>query len=461
MNPAPRKLSLEEWEDHRLHLLRLGLREPAYGGPLHRHVDAEGDIRLEKLRMDNSAASLRLWNFLLTENARLREAKERGDVLVGAMKDLGTIPVMAFSLAGMRAFYPDGAWWTPCLMECGDRLLDQAAALGIDGSFCPVRAMLAAFENGEHFPRPDVLVCSVGAVCDDFSAIAQRLEHRGFPIHWWEVPRRRRPQDGEPCCVLPGGFSAPAFQVDCMRQELERVADVLRELTGQPLDADTLRQGIRATNEVRATLRALRGLVYQADAAVLPALEMQIAEMLALHFCSDREECLSVLQDLLAEARLRYEQGLAVVSAEAARVYWVNPTADLRLMNLIEDWGGRLCGSDYMFAHALDEIPEDLPPFEALARMALADPMVGSAADRAGRIVDECRAAGAEALVVCRIPGASHSAHEGAIIREKVHQALEIPSVEIEIPSVSDAMIPTLAGRLQALIETALARRKR
>jgi len=31
----------------------------------------------------------------------------------------------------------------------------------------------------------------------------------------------------------------------------------------------------------------------------------------------------------------------------------------------------------------LDPIPTDLPPMEALARMALADPMVGSAADRA------------------------------------------------------------------------------
>ena len=95
------------------------------------------------------------------------------------MKDLGTVPVMAYSLPGLRAFYPDGAWWTPCLMECSDGLLQQAEALGIDASFCPVRAMLAAFQNEEHFPRPDLLICSTGAVCDDFSAIAQRLERLG------------------------------------------------------------------------------------------------------------------------------------------------------------------------------------------------------------------------------------------------------------------------------------------
>jgi hypothetical protein len=28
----------------------------------------------------------------------------------------------------------------------------------------------------------------------------------------------------------------------------------------------------------------------------------------------------------------------------------------------LEEWGGRICGSDYMFGHALDLIPEDLPP---------------------------------------------------------------------------------------------------
>jgi hypothetical protein len=165
------------------------------------------------------------------------------------MKDLGTVPVMACSLPQVRAFYPDGAWWTPCLMEHSDRLLNRADALGADPSFCPVRAMLPAFQSEEHFPRPDLLVCSTGAVCDDFSAIAQRLERLGHPILWWEMPRRRAPEPGE----------------------------------------------------------------------------------------------------------------------DAVRVFWVNPVADLRAMNLLEACGGRLCGSDFMLAHALDLIPEDLPPFDALS----------------------------------------------------------------------------------------------
>jgi hypothetical protein len=104
-------------------------------------------------------------------------------------------------------------------------------------------------------------------------------------------------------------------------------------------------------------------------------------------------------------------------------------------------------------------IPEDRPPLEALARTALADPMVGSARERARRIVADCRAGRAEAVVISRIPGASHCAREGALIREVVRADLGIPTIEFEVPPICDAMLPTLASRLQAVLEIAKARR--
>ena len=58
-----------------------------------------------------------------------------------------------------------------------------------------------------------------------------------------------------------------------------------------------------------------------------------------------------------------------------------------------------------------------------------------------------------------RIPGASHCATEGAIIGEVVRHELNLPVVEIEIPPICDAMLPTLSSRLQALVETVRARR--
>jgi hypothetical protein len=150
---------------------------------------------------------------------------------------------------------------------------------------------------------------------------------------------------------------------------------------------------------------------------------------------------------------------VGVLPREAARVFWVNPVADLRAMNLLEACGGRVCGTEYLFSHALDLIPEDLPPLAALARMALADPMVGPAADRARRICADARALGAEAVVVSRIPGASHCAFEGQVIHEVVAEQLGLPTLEIEVPSVCDALGAGLRSRLEALVETVLGRR--
>jgi len=460
MTTVPQQISLEEWDARYTELQQAGLHEPEYGGPLSRHVECEGDLRLRQLRFDNSAAALRLWNFLLTENERLHKARAQGDLLVGTMKDLGTVPAMVYSLPGVRAFYPDGTWWTPCLMSCTDRLLEQAEALGIEALSCPVRAMLAAFENQEHFPIPDLLICSVGATCDDFSAIAQRLAHLGHPVIWWEIPRRRVPDPDESACPLPGGLSAPQVQVELVREEIERVAVALGDAAKRKLDTQLLQAGIRAANVVRRQLAALRTAVYGSAGAPLPALEMLIAEMLAIHFCSDRTECIAVLEELLAEAQARLAARQFIAPPDAVRIYWVNPPADLRAINLLEECGGRLCGADFMFTHALEPIPEDLPPIDALARVALADPMIGSATERARRIVADCRKTNAEAVVVARIPGASHCPWESEQIRSIVRAETGLPTVELEVPPICDGLLPTLRHRLETVIEIARARRK-
>ncbi len=455
----PAQLTLDAWDARYAELVAGGMTEPAYGGPLRRHLE-DGDLRLPRLRYDNSAAALRLWNFLLTEEDRLRAARADGKKLVGTMKDLGTIPVIAYAFPNLVAFYPDGAWWIPCVMELSAGVLEVADALGIDESFCPVRAMLGAFATGDHFPLPDFLTCSVGATCDDFSAIAQRLTDLGHPILWWEMPARRRPDPNEPSVVLPGGFTAPYDQVQWVASELRRVTAALEDLAGMRLTEDALARGIVSANRARRSLAELRRLVFTADRCPMPALEMLIAEMLAIHFCSDREETIRVFDSLLEEVQTRIKAGAGYFARDAVRVFWVNPVADLRAMNLLEECGGRLCGTEYLFCHALDTIPEDLPPIEALARMALADPMAGPSADRADRICRDIEQFGAEAVVISRIPGASHCAYEGRIIHETVQERLGIPVTEIEVPPISDALRPALRTRIEAVIEAALARRQ-
>ncbi|MHC4434673.1 MAG: 2-hydroxyacyl-CoA dehydratase, partial [Planctomycetota bacterium] len=172
------------------------------------------------------------------------------------------------------------------------------------------------------------------------------------------------------------------------------------------------------------------------------------------------QETIAVLGELLDEVKARVQSGAGVLYVDAARIFCVNPVADLQVMNLLEDCGGRICGTEYLFSHALDEIPEDLPPVEALAEMALADPMAGSSINRAERICADINLFGAEAVVISRIAGASHCALEGRIIGEIIQDELDVPIVEIEVPSVTDSMRPTVRTRLEALVETVRARRQ-
>ena len=80
--------------------------------------------------------------------------------------------------------------------------------------------------------------------------------------------------------------------------------------------------------------------------------------------------------------------------------------------------------------------------------------MVGSPVDRAERICREARDFAAQAVVISRIPGASHCGLEGLVIGDVVRDRLGLPVVEIEVPPITDALEPSLRTRLEALVET-------
>lgn len=460
MIELPLQISLEQWDRRYERLKADGLKEPWHGGQLSRHAH-NGDTRLERLLFDNSAASLNLWNFLLTENVRLEKARQEGKKLIGVMKDLGTVPVMVYSHPDCVAFYPDGAWWIPCIMESNSGLLEIADSFGIDDSFCPVRAMVGAFATGAHFPLPDLSICSVGATCDDFSAIAQRINGLGFPIFWWEIPHRRPPEPGETSIELPGGLHASFSQVAFVKSEMARIKYMITELSEIELTNQMLASGIMKANQIRACLNDLRQTVFTARIAPLPALELLIAEMMAIHYCSDRDEVLGVLWGLLEMVKRRVAEEVGYFGPEAVRVFWINPVADIKVMNVLEKCGGRICGTEYLFTHALDHIPTNIVPLEALARMALVDPMVGPASDRAWRICDDIQRFGAEAVLISKIPGASHCALESSLIADEIRSRFNVPIVEIEVSSLSDASQSSLEARLCALVETVKEQKKR
>lgn len=458
MNTLSPQLTLNQWKNRYCYLRDNGMVERFYGGPLQRHFDA-GDKRLGRLQFDNSPAALALWNLILTEEDRLCLWRHKGGKIIGTMKDLGTTPILAYAFDNLVAFYPDAAWWIPCFKQHQDGLFELAARNGLDALFCPVRAMVGAFINEQHFPIPDALICAVGAVCDDFSVVAGRLETLGRDIFWWELPHARIPEGDEPAVLIDDKQSVPCRQVQLVRQELIRITEFLEKVSGTRLSQVRLSKTIQKVNCIRRLLETLRSLVFSSPQCPLGALEMMLAEMLAIHFCSDPDETEIVLAGLLREVQERIASGVGVLPRNAVRVFWINPPADISAMNLLERCGGRLCGTEFMFPHALKCIDETCDPFTALAKAALSDPMIGSSQQRAERIARQIETLNSEAVVMCRIPGASHCAVESRIIANLLRERMNRPVLDIEIPTLIDPYETSLTTRLEALTETVRSRR--
>jgi hypothetical protein len=432
----------------------VAITHPA-AAPLRRWL-ADGDAVLADLRFDPDPACIALWDFVLSEEERLRAARAQGGLIVAAMKDLGTVPVLVEAIPGARAFYPDGAWWLPCLQLNRGGQLAAADRLGIGEAFCPVRALLGCYAAGSDFPAPDLDICAVGATCDDFSAIAQRLAGLGRDILWWELPPWRAPDPGEAGCTLPDGTEVALVAAQAVERELARLVEALGRLSGRSIGAEDLAGAVARAAAVRAEVAAIRRLVFAAPRAPLPALELLLIEALALHFCSDLPRCRVVLADLHRTVAARVAAGIGVLLDDAVRTLWINPVADLRVLQWYEELGGRLCATDFMTAQAFAAPPDGLPPLAALARTALCDRMIGSDRRRAALATADGRVHGVEAAVVARIPGASHGCGEAPALAAAMHW----PHAAIEVPPVATGAAGQIRGRLEALIETARARRE-
>ena len=470
-DPKPAQISHSQWDEafkhlpesikHSYHYLAGTVQQTDYLNDSRCFEEFEGDTRLRSLKFDNSLASLRLWSFLLSEEGRLHKSRAAGKKIIGTMKDLGTASILAYACDNAIAFYPDGAWWVPCVMEMSEGLLRVADSLGFGDEMCPARAALAAFFKGGHFPMPDLLVGAVGCCCDDFSAIQQRIADTEIPIVWWELPYRREASPGEPFEVTPTGLKVSTRLVNFVVGQLGKVKTAIEQTTGQTITDEKLRVAIGKSNQMRRLLGKIRDLSYGSIPVPFPSLETQICEMLALHFCSEMDESINVLEHVATtiEARVKNREG--IFPEDSCRCVWVNPVADLRAMNMFESLGGTIAGTEYLFRHALVQIPTDIDPMRALALTALCDPMIGSSSYRAQLVVDEAIRYKAEGVVISNIPGASHCATEGTIIRDYVHEKTGLPVLEITIPPLIDSESAQLSTRFEAFFETIRARRNK
>lgn len=429
-----------------------------------------GDALLRRLKFDGSLAALRLWAFIFSEKDRLFLAKEKGWKIIAAMKDLGPVPVLAYALPEALTFYADELWWAPCFAE-EPHLLDEAAKLGAGEELCFVRAALGAMITLDYFPAPDLCIAGVGACCDDFSAVMQLIESIGYPVHWWEMAARfdLLSPTTEMFLRTPGGGSMYQESArEFVAGQLRGVVKRLEELSGVTITEEMLEKSRTVFNEIRGKISTLRDLVYGAKNPPLPGLEMMLAEFIAIHACSEPEEAVRVLDDLLQTVCERLANNTSPLSPEVAhsanlaepvRIFWATPPTDASLITLLEDLGGCIAGTEYMISHAFYRMATDRPVVEAVAENCMDDPMTGSAAFRARRIVDGARKYGAEGVIISGISGASHCPFDEGAITEAVMKELDIPVLSFDVPYSPGRLSEQIANRMQGFIDMIRQRR--
>ena len=421
-----------------------------------------GDILLRRLKFDSSLAALRLWAFIFSEKDRLFLAKEEGWKIFAAMKDLGPVPVLAYAVPESLTFYADELWWAPCFAE-ESHLLDEAAKLGAGEELCFVRAALGAMVTLEYFPPPDLCIAGVGACCDDFSAVMQLIESLGYPTHWWEMAARfdrSAPIVSEKFLTSAGGSEFQESALAFVAGQLRGVVKRLEEVSGKKITEKMLEESRAKFNDIRQKVAMLRDLVYGAKRPPLPGLEMMLIEFIAIHACSEPEEAVHVLDDLLTVVRQRLGSGASPLGPDPVRVFWATPPTDTSLITLLEDLGGCLAGTEYMISHSFYQLSTDRPVVEAVAENCMDDPMTGSAAFRANRIVEGARKYGAEGVIISGISGASHCPYDEGAIADAVRKELDIPILSFDVPYSPKRLNEQVVNRMQGFIELLQKRRK-
>jgi len=434
-----------------------------YLQPLSLYANA-GDHLLSRLRFDPDPAALRLWTFVFSETKRLFAARKAGMKIFAAMKDLGTIPVMTYALPHTVTFYADEFWWSPCLMQ-DTRLLDVAEELGCHDQCCYVRAALGAYELHSHFPEPDLSIAAVGSCCDDFSAIMQLIAARGHRTVFWDLPLRKDPAAHIRHQEFSRNFAGQSWYqhsaLDFLLQQFRHVKLSVEQVAGRSITDEMLATSIAFANRVRALVREIRDLAYGTVPTPLTGLESMLCEFLAIHYCSDPLQCLAVLENVLDMVRHRVRLGQGVLSSQAYRTVWAMPCTDPSILQLWEQLGGCVAGTEYLISHSRYQIRSDVPPLQALAEAALNDPCIGSTAFRAQRVVEQVRKYHAEAVIIPGIFGASHCSYEIREIAAAVQSQCGLPVLAFEVPFSAHAVSAQVAARLEAFAELLEDRRRR
>jgi hypothetical protein len=454
-NPPPAKITLEEWTDRFETLPDETIarytyyNNPEWGRYLFPPVIfmVYGTRELKRLKFDNSFAALRMWGFVFNETERLFRAAQVNKKVIATMGDLGIVPIITQAFPNCVPFYPECIWWTPFFRESTE-LLDLATKLGAPEAACYSRATLAAFHKRAYFPRPELVIASTGASCDDYSCVMQQVEDLGYETVWIEIPLRREPRPYLSADNYDGNDYPQRFE-DYLIAEYKTVWNKMAALTGIN-NLNRLKDSIARANRLRGLVGEIKDLALNAETCPFPALELMTVEFGNLYGYADRDEWLGIVEMIHRLIKERVTNGRGVLDRTAVPIAWVTPSADPYLLNLVEDLGGRVVATEYVINQALVRIEEDQEPFRALARAFLRSSLNGSTRERIKRIADLVSAGRVKGVIITNMLGASHCAME----TRQIEAALDsVPVLALDVPAPF-GITEQLRTRIEAFLET-------
>ncbi len=413
-----------------------------------------GARELKRLKFDNSFEALRMWGFVFNETERLFRARQINKKVIATMGDLGTVPVLVLSFPDCVPFYPECLWWTPFFKESTD-LLDTASKLGLPEATCFSRAVASAFYKKSYFPKPDLIIASTGASCDDYSCVIQNVEDMGYDIMWIEIPYRKsleflltRPKQQDLEKTKSGLVYIKKLE-EYLVKEYHKIWQALFKLTGVN-NPHRFVETIKKVNRLRSLVLEIKRMNSEADIAPLPALELMTIEFGNLYGYADFDEWVEIVQMIHDMVKKRVEKGIGVLKKDAIPIAWVTPSADPYLLNLVEDLGCRVVETEYVINQAMVQIEEDIEPFRALARSFINASLIGSTEERVKNIKEKIAKKLIKGVLITNMLGASHCAMETRII-EKLLDDIPVLSIDVPAPFGITQQIRT---RLEAFVET-------
>ena len=454
-NPPPAKITLESWTEQFEKVPDEEIKRYTYyhnndwGRYLFPPVlfMVYGARELKRLKLDNSFAALRMWGFVFNETERLFRAGQSDKKVIATMGDLGIIPIIIQSFPNCVPFYPECIWWTPFFRESTE-LLDFATKLGIPEAACFSRACLSAFHKRAYFPRPEMVIASTGASCDDYSCIMQQVEDLGYEPLWIEIPLRRELQKYLSADKYENAGYPVRFE-DYLISEYKTVWNKMTALTGIN-NLNRLKDSIIKANRLRGLVEEIKNIAGQAEIQPLPALEMMTIEFGNLYGYADMDEWISIVEMLLDLVRERAAKKVGVLDRDAVPVAWVTPSADPYLLNLVENLGGRVVATEYVINQALVPVEENIDPFRALARAFMKSSLNGSTSERVKRIAGMAGSGQIKGVIITNMLGASHCAMETRLIEKELQS---VPVLVIDVPAPF-GITEQIRTRIEAFMET-------